>query len=454
MESKPTVLLVDDEKPMLEWLGLLLEENGYAVTCFGDPWEALQWARENGPKVLVSDIRMPGMTGLELFREVKEAVPGVAGIMITAYSSVETAVKAIREGAEDYIVKPFKADHLLSAIEKALGRRRPAAGGSGPGVEPRGGFDFSSIIGSSAPMMELLENVGRVADQPSTVLITGESGTGKELIARALHYNSRRADKPFLGVNCGSLSRNLLESELFGHVKGSFTGAHRDKEGLMTAAGEGTFFLDEVSEMDRELQVKLLRALQERQIRPVGGNTTLPFRARLVCATNRELERMVSAGEFREDLYYRLNVIPLRVPPLRERRGDIRLLVDYFVKRGGFNKTFSKEALQRLEERGWPGNVRELENLVERLCVMTTETVICPERHPAHFRDAPARGGGEGEAGRGEAPALPSSLEEVERAWVLYTLEHRAGGNKTRAAELLGINPSTLHRKLGRYGLR
>lgn len=450
MRDNPTILLVDDEKPMLEWLGLLLEENGYAVTCFGIPWEALQWARENSPRILITDIRMPGMTGLELFCEVKKTNPEVAGIMITAFSSVETAVKAIREGVEDYIVKPFKADQLLLAIEKALNQRQVKTENALLRSQVKQEFDFSGIIGTSEPMLELLENVRKVADQPSTVLITGESGTGKELIARALHYNSHRADKPFLGVNCGSLSRNLLESELFGHMKGSFTGAHRDKEGLMTAAGEGTFFLDEISEMDRELQVKLLRALQERQIRPVGGNASLPFRARLVCATNRDLERMVSAGEFREDLYYRLNVIPLRVPSLRERRDDIRPLVEYFVKKSGFSKTFSEETMRILEDRSWPGNVRELENLVERLCVMTSEDVISPEHHPAHFRGRD-RDEEQEERRNGEAQAMPSNLDEVEKAWILYTLEHRAGGNKTKAAELLGINPSTLYRKLNKY---
>ncbi len=221
----------------------------------------------------------------------------------------------------------------------------------------------------------------------------------------------------------------------------------------MTAAGEGTFFLDEVSEMDRELQVKLLRALQERQVRPVGGNLSIPFKARLVCATNRDLERMVSNSEFREDLFYRLNVIPLRVPPLRERRDDIRPLVEHFVKRGGFKKTFSEETLRILEDRSWPGNVRELENLVERLCVMTVEETIRPEHHPAHFRGA-ERAEEPEDRRTGENTALPSSLEEIEKAWIFYTLNNRAGGNKTKAAELLGINASTLHRRLAKYGLR
>lgn len=453
MGDKPVILLVDDEKPMLEWLSLLLEENGYDVTCFSRPADALEWARGNSPRLLITDIRMPGMTGLELLSEVRKSCPDVAGILITAFSSVDTAVRAIREGVEDYLVKPFKADQLLLAMEKALNQRQVRTENTRLRTELKKGFDFTSIIGTSEPMLQLLENVRKVADQPSTVLITGESGTGKELIARALHYNSHRADKPFLGVNCGSLSKNLLESELFGHMKGSFTGAHRDKEGLMTAAGEGTFFLDEVSEMDRELQVKLLRALQERQVRPVGGNVTLPFRARLVCATNRDLERMVANSEFREDLFYRLNVIPLRVPPLRERRDDIKPLVDHFINRSGFRKTFSEETMRILEDRSWPGNVRELENLVERLCVMTTEETIRPEHHPTHFRGSERTG--EAEERRNEQhAALPSTLEEIETAWILYTLEHRAAGNKTRAAELLGINPSTLHRKLSRYGLQ
>ncbi len=453
MEDRPGILLVDDEESMLEWLSLLLDENGYEVTCFSNPADALQWSRGNHPRVLISDIRMPGMTGLELFSTLRRQNPEMAGILITAYSSVETAVKAIREGVEDYLVKPFRADQLLLAIEKALNQRQVKTENARLRTEVRREFDFSGIVGKSEPMLALLESVRKVADQPSTVLITGESGTGKELIAKALHYNSHRADKPFLGVNCGSLSKNLLESELFGHMKGSFTGAHRDKEGLMTAAGEGTFFLDEVSEMDRELQVKLLRALQERQIRPVGGNVMLPFRARLVCATNRDLERMVANNEFREDLFYRLNVIPLRVPTLRERRDDIRPLVDHFIKRGGFQKNFSEETLQILEDRSWPGNVRELENLVERLCVMTTEETIRPEHHPAHFRGAD-RAEKPDERREEHNTVLPSNLDEVEKAWILYTLNHRAGGNKTKAAELLGINASTLHRKLGKYGLQ
>jgi len=453
MRDKPHVLLVDDEEPMLDWLSLLLEENGYRVTCFTNPTDALNWATGNSPQILVTDIRMPGMTGLELFSELRKLNPEIAGILITAFSSVETAVKAIRSGVEDYLVKPFKADQLLLAIEKALNQRQVKTENIRLHTELKKEFDFSGIVGASMPMLELLESVRKVADQPSTVLISGESGTGKELIAKALHYNSHRAGKPFLGVNCGSLSKDLLESELFGHVKGSFTGAHRDKEGLMISAGEGTFFLDEISEMDRELQVKLLRALQERHVRPVGGNATIPFKARLVCATNRDLERLVANSEFREDLFYRLNVIPLRVPPLRERRDDIRPLVDFFIKRNAFEKTFSEETLEILENRSWPGNVRELENLVERLCVMTAEETITPEHHPAHFRGARRTEAAE-ERRSDENAILPQNLEEVEKAWVLYTLNHRAGGNKTKAAELLGINPSTLHRKLDKYGLR
>jgi len=453
MRDKPHVLLVDDEEPMLDWLSLLLEENGYMVTCFANPTDALNWATGNSPQILVTDIRMPGMTGLELFSELRKLNPEIAGILITAFSSVETAVKAIRSGVEDYLVKPFKADQLLLAIEKALNQRQVKTENIRLHTELKKEFDFSGIVGASMPMLELLESVRKVADQPSTVLISGESGTGKELIAKALHYNSHRAGKPFLGVNCGSLSKDLLESELFGHVKGSFTGAHRDKEGLMISAGEGTFFLDEISEMDRELQVKLLRALQERHVRPVGGNATIPFKARLVCATNRDLERLVANSEFREDLFYRLNVIPLRVPPLRERRDDIRPLVDFFIKRNAFEKTFSEETLEILENRSWPGNVRELENLVERLCVMTAEETITPEHHPAHFRGARRTEAAE-ERRSDENAILPQNLEEVEKAWVLYTLNHRAGGNKTKAAELLGINPSTLHRKLDKYGLR
>jgi DNA-binding NtrC family response regulator len=450
------VMVVDDEEPMLEWLSIFLEQAGYGVECHSDGRTALEAGRHNPPDVLVVDIKMPGISGLEVFSRLKEQSPDLTGIIMTAYSSVETAVTAIRHGASDYLLKPFQADQLLLAIERALGARRMARENVELRKRVRKDFDFSRIVGKSEPIVKLLEQIRVVAGKPSTVLITGESGTGKELVARAIHQNSERAQGPFLGVSCGSFSRNLLESELFGHRKGAFTGAHRDKDGLLVAASGGTFFLDEIGELDRELQVKLLRALQERTVRPVGANDSVPFDTRIVAATNRDLQEMVDSGDFRSDLFYRLNVIPLKVPALRERPGDIPHLVNHFIsgREGIPSRTFTEGAIEALSAYAWPGNVRELENLVERLCVMSeSETIDVPD-----LPDYILAGGFPSDAGTaGEVPGtLPAdasavTLREMEKAWILYVLEHRAGGQKRRAAQLLGINESTLHRKLDKY---
>jgi two-component system response regulator HydG len=392
------------------------------------------------------------MDGIELLAGLRSLNAELVGIVMTAYSSIDTAVRAMREGASDYIVKPFEVEHLLASLERSLKAREILTESRSLRRQVRTGFDFTEIVGRSDVMLELLEQVRIVADKESTVLVTGESGTGKELVARAIHYNGRRAQGPFLAVNCGSFTPTLLESELFGHVKGSFTGAHRDKEGLLVTASGGTFLLDEVGELDRDLQVKLLRALQERQVLPVGGNRPVPFDVRLIAATNADLAVRVERGDFRADLYYRLNVIPLVVPALRARRSDIPLLVDRFSRMhasrfGAPVKKFDREVMAALEAYAWPGNVRELENLVERLCVMVREDAITKAHLPGHIL-APQRR--EEPAVVGAASPVPR-LAEIEEAWIRFVLEHRAGGQKKLAARMLGIDESTLHRKLEKY---
>lgn len=457
--SRPiSVMIVDDEKPMLEWLSILLEEHGYDVSCCSTGDQAVKAGLKSMPDILVVDIKMPGISGFEVLTQLQKKSPCLIGIIMTAFSSVDSAVKAMREGATDYLVKPFEVDQLLIAIEKALSERELKRENRELKKRVQSKYSFDGIIGKSKPIVELLEKVRMVADKDSTVLITGDSGTGKELIARAIHSISSRSDKPFFGVSCGSFSRNLLESELFGHMKGSFTGAYKDKEGLLVAARGGTFFLDEVGELDRELQVKLLRALQERQVLPVGGTRHVPIDARIIAATNADLGEMVRNDSFRTDLYYRLNVIPLHVPALRERRSDIPFLLDKFLEdysdeTGEQIKTITSEARKILSDYSWPGNIRELENLVERLCVMTRNVEIgandIPDfvRYPGKEEQISADSGM-----RAEQPSINNpTLEKIEKAYTLYVLEHEARGQKRLAAKILGINESTLYRRLEKY---
>jgi len=449
-----SILLVDDEESMLEWLSLLLEQNGYTVKCFSHPESALKWSQDNPVNVLISDIKMPAMGGLELFGKMQEIYPDMAGILMTAFSSVDTAVKAVRGGASDYLIKPFKTDQMLAAIEKAVREKNMSMENRELKQKLNREYDFQGIVGRSEPILKLLEMVRRVADQPSTVLISGESGTGKELIAKAIHNNSLRKDDPFVGINCGSLSPNLLESELFGHIKGSFTGAYRDKEGLMVAAGRGTLFLDEIGELNRDLQVKLLRAIQERQVRPVGDTATKPFKGRLICATNRNLEDMVQQGAFREDLYYRLNVLPLNVPPLRERREDIPLLINHFLNGGSYpGKKLSDESLEVFTTYTWPGNVRELQNIIERVCVMSSGLTVQLNELPVFLLGSVSQQVSSPPEAFEEhdiQQKLPT-LEQIEKAWTYYILEKVAAGEKRAASRILGINETTLHRRLEKY---
>ena len=458
MSKSLSVMIVDDEKPMLEWLSILLEEHGYEVSCYSTGEEAVTAGMITMPDILVVDVKMPGISGFDVLTQLRKKSPGLIGIIMTAFSSVDSAVKAMRKGATDYLVKPFEVNQLLIAIEKALSERDLRIENRELRRKIRSKHSVEEIIGKSRPIVELLEKVRMVADKNSTVIITGESGTGKELVARAIHSTGCRSDKPFLAVSCGSFSRSLLESELFGHLKGSFTGAYKDKEGLLVAARGGTFFLDEIGELDRELQVKLLRALQERQVLPVGGTRHIPFDARIIAATNADLAEMVKNDDFRADLYYRLNVIPLHVPALRERRSDIPFLLDKFLEdysgeTGDQLKTISSEARKILSDYSWPGNVRELENVVERLCVMTKSSEIEVDDIPDFIRYPDEEEQLHLDSGivTGQSSRKKPTLNEIEKAYTLYVLEHQAKGQKRLAAKILGINESTLYRKLEKY---
>jgi two-component system response regulator HydG len=453
MSDGPKVLVVDDETGILNTLEILLRREGYAVTTASTGRDALEAVEAAPPDVVLTDIRMPGMTGMELLQEVRDVDPEIAVILMTAQASLQTAMQAVNEGAFYYLQKPFANDELLGLLRRATESRQLKAENKALKQEIRKRESRSGRrpIGRARSFTDILNLADTVAPTESTVLLTGESGTGKEVLARYIHSLSERSDHLFLSINCGALPESLLESELFGHVKGSFTGAVKDKKGLLEAATGGTLFLDEVGEMTPATQVKLLRALQEREVIPVGSTEPVPVDARIIAATNRELEEEIRKGEFRSDLYYRLNVIALHLPPLRERRDDVPLLVDHFIKvlasRSGTPPLeLEDEALDALKAYDWPGNVRELENALERAAVVARGRSIALEHLPTRLSEAPTP------RVVSEAPPQNPTMEIVERAYIVWVLQAE-GGNKTRAAEVLGIDPSTLYRKLNRYGI-
>jgi DNA-binding NtrC family response regulator len=443
------VLIVDDERGILETVEILLRAEGFDPMTCQSGREALDRFTDIVPDIVLTDIRMPGMDGLAVLAGVRELDPEVPVILMTAQASLQSAMKAVNQGAYYYLQKPFSNDELLALCRRAADlrrlsrenralkhemRRRESAGGDRP-------------IGRNRAFVDLVRLAETVAPTDSTVLITGESGTGKEVVARYIHDLSERQGGPFVSINCGALPENLLESELFGHVKGSFTGAVRDRDGLLVAARGGTFFLDEVAEMSPALQVKLLRALQEREIVPVGATQAIEIDVRVIAATNRDLDQEIRRGAFRSDLYYRLNVITLHLPPLRERADDIVLLAEHFLQehaRNGRELRLDEGAMTALQLYGWPGNVRELENAIERAAILSRNGVITTESLPARVVE-PAPLPLVTERGQ-ENP----TLELVERAYIMWVL-NAEGGNKARAAEVLGIDPSTLYRKLNRY---
>ena len=447
------ILVVDDETAILDTLRILLRREGFDVETAVGGQQGIDRMAEWRPDVVLTDVRMPGVGGLEVLFAAKELDRGIPVILMTAQASLQTAIRAVNEGAYYYLQKPFANDELVAICRRAGEsrqlrrenqalrtemRRRDRGTGSGP-------------IGRSRRFVDVVKMAETVAPTDSTVLISGESGTGKEVLARHLHDLSSRAEGPFVSINCGALPESLLESELFGHVRGSFTGAVRDKQGLFVAARGGTFFLDEVGEMSAATQVKLLRVIQEREVIPVGATEAIPVDVRLVAATNRDLEEEIRRGGFRSDLYYRLNVITLHLPPLRDRPEDVPLLAGHFLElyaaaHGHEPMHLNPAAMEALQGYDWPGNVRELENALERAAVLTAGAEIDPGTLPTRITQRAPQ-----PLVTANLPPNPS-LEIIERAYIHWVLQSE-GGNKTRAAEVLGIDPSTLYRKLMRYGM-
>lgn len=434
------ILIVDDEPSLCEWLSIALKKEGYDVSSTTTCERALYLFKKFSFNCVITDIRMPKSSGLELLQELKSLQPEVNVIVITAYGSMESSIEALREGARDYLLKPFKIRELKFRLEKIFERKDMPLK-----KEFRKKGEPTQIIGKSKLMTDLLKMVEKIAKTDSTILITGESGTGKDLIAREIHWKSPRASYPFVSINCGAMPETLLESELFGHKRGSFTGAVEDKEGLFQTAQKGTFFLDEVGETSLAIQVKLLRVLQEREIIPLGETKPVTVDVRLIAATNENLEEKIKSGGFREDLFYRLNVIPIHVPPLRERKEDISLLVEHFIHGTCIHlrvpeKRISPEIMEILARYHWPGNVRELENVIERACVLVDEDEI------KRKSDLPEK-----ILEKGSLPP-PHTLKEREREAILHALQKNQW-NIIESADSLGIHPSTLYRKMKRYGI-
>ncbi|HET9954064.1 MAG TPA: sigma-54 dependent transcriptional regulator [Polyangiaceae bacterium] len=447
--SRGRILVVDDEANARSALAEILREEGYSVETASDGFKALAKAEEFDPDLVLTDLKMPGMDGVELLRRLLRAPESrVAVVVMTAFGAVETAVSAMREGAVDYLTKPLNTDELLLVLDRALENIRLRREASMLRSQLRERYRFENIIGASAEMQQVFKSVAQVAQSRATVLISGESGTGKELVAAALHHRSPRATGPFVRLHCAALAETLLESELFGHERGAFTGADRRREGRFEQANGGTLFLDEIGDISPSTQVKLLRALQEKEFERVGSNQTLHVDVRVVTATNRDLKEMVAAGKFREDLYYRLNVINIQIPPLRRRPSDIPALVEHFLKRYAAENQkpvtrVSDAALALLVGYSWPGNVRELENVIERAVVLTEGESIEPYHLPGELAAT----------GRGSSvPIVPgATMEELERHAILKTLES-VGGSTSKAAEILGISVRKIQYKLQEYG--
>jgi two-component system response regulator PilR (NtrC family) len=458
MRRNASILVIDDEEIMREILETLLVREGYMVRLASAGAEGLELARSLPFDAVIVDVMMPGMDGLSVLDELRKHDEELPVVMITAYASMENAITAMKKGAFDYITKPFKNDEVLVVLRNAIERRRLVAENVALKQNLQARYHkFSGIIGKSPQMKQVFDLIIQAAPSRSTILITGESGTGKELVARAIHSNSSRADKSFVTVNSGNLPPDLLESTLFGHVKGAFTGAVYPKKGLFDLADKGSIFFDEIGNIPLETQAKLLRVMQEREFMRLGGMETIKVDVRIIAATNVDLKREVEEGRFREDLFYRLHVIALHLPSLRERKDDIPLLVQHFLEKYGAennrpNLELAPEALDLLMDYDWPGNVRELENVIERATVLTSGNRIGPELIPEHVRRAPNY-----QTPHVVMPAEGVSLKEVtaayERQWIESALE-AAGGVQKRAAELLRIKPTTLNEMIKRYDIR
>ncbi len=460
-----SILVVEDEKSMRDLLAMMLRKEGFAVETAESGTRAAQLMDGSGRyDLMITDISMPGMNGLEVLRHSRRTTPDTEVILITAFGSKDTAIKALNEGATYYLEKPFDLDELKVVIRKTLDQKRIATENENLKLQNRDlraelqdKYRFDGLVGRSKKMREILELIRRVAATGSTIMIQGESGTGKELIARAIHYNSGRGDKPFVSINCGALPDELLESELFGHMKGSFTGATATKEGLFEVASGGTIFLDEIGETSPAMQIKLLRVLQERRIRRVGGTEEIEVDARVITATNQDLEQMVRDKSFREDLFYRINVIPILMPALREKPEDIPALAEHFLAKyrellGKPIEGLSKATMECLESFEWPGNVRQLENVIERAVALESASMIEPESLPQEVRS----GVGRERPVQIELPDggidLERHLEEQRRGYMEEAME-RSGGVQTRAAELLGMTFRSFRYFAKKYGL-
>ena len=450
--KKPSILLIDDDASLRRVIEYSLVENGYRVHAAASGEDGVAHFATDRCDAVITDITMPGMSGMEVLAKVRNIDPEVPVIIITAYGTIESAVEAMRKGAYDYITKPFNRDELRITLERALKMRRLERENAELRAVVIERHQFTGMIGNSVPMHHVLDLAARVAGSDATVMITGESGTGKEVLARGIHYAGTRSRGPFVAVNCAAIPETLIESELFGHRKGSFTGAVRDKEGKFELADGGTLFLDEIAGLRIDLQAKILRALQERTVEAVGRSKPVPIDVRVIAATNRDLERAVRKGTFREDLYYRLSVVTIQMPPLRERRDDVPLLVDHFLRklRPQETVTVERDALAALTSYGWPGNVRELENTVERAVVLKRGSNVTLADLPEKVVH--------GAAGKASdiilnLPDGGISLEELERTLIIKALE-KHGGNQTRAAEYLGITRPTLIYRIEKYGLK
>ena len=446
-----TILVVDDELHTRQGLKTALEQDGYRVLTAASGAEARQVLEKEKVHLLLTDLNMPGINGLELLQMARRMVPEMAIIIITGFGSIETAVKAMKDGAYDFITKPVDLDKLSALVEKALMTQRLLLENIYLKQKLRNRYQFEQIVGKSRKMREIFDLIEQVAPSKSTVLLEGESGTGKELFANAIYQRSNRSEKPFVKVSCAALSESLLESELFGHEKGAFTGAWERKRGRFELADGGTLFMDEVGELSPRTQTKLLRVLQEREFERVGGEKTLKVDVRLIAATNKNLQKEVREGRFREDLFYRLNVISIRLPPLRERREDIPLLVEYFVKRFCREndkeiKNVAPEVLEALSNYSWPGNIRELNNCIESMVVRSKGDTIILSSLPPHVQQATHK--------LNSKISLPvgTTMRDIEREAILKTLD-AVQGNKVRAARILQIGTKTLYRKLARYNI-
>ncbi len=456
MSDRPRILLIDDEPDSCKALSILLGKAGYLVDFFHSGEEALQRIQQLQYDLIISDLLLPGVSGIDILKQVKEKSPNTSVILITGNASAETAVEAMKEGALDYITKPFNIERLKLQVAKALEKSRLVLENQYLRQQLHGRYHFDNIIGTSQAMQKVFSRMEKVVATDSTILILGASGTGKELVAKAIHYNGPRKNKPFVAINCGAIPADLLESELFGHVKGAFTSAIADKPGKFEVANGGTIFLDEIGDMPLQLQMKLLRVLQEHEFERVGSSKKIELDVRLISATNVDLQDQIKKGHFREDLYYRLNVIPVHLPSLKERRGDIPQLARYFLektcKEMGRQMTIASDALQAMENYGWPGNVREMENIIERVVALTDSDVI-------HYTDLPtdiAESLKETEKISTQLTSAGVNLNllvaELEKDLIQQALLI-SRGVKARAAELLGLNRTTLVEKMKRLGL-